>query len=69
MRTDEREGLISLVRLIGQPAPERWVDQWISVPNRRLDGRRPLDMCSDRSSRLRIYAVAAIDADLQSLDP
>lgn len=66
MRADEREGLICLVRLLGQPAPEEWTDRWINVPNPRLDGQRPLDICRDRPTRLRIYAVAAIDADPQS---
>lgn len=66
MRADELEGLICLVRLIGHPAPQRWVEQWVSEPNPRLEGQRPSDVCIDRSTRLRVYSVAAFDAGQKS---
>lgn len=63
MRSEDRNALVELIRLIGQPEPERWVDKWIEEPHPRLGGQRPSQVCINRSSRLRVYSIAAVDAD------
>lgn len=68
MTNDELEGLLGLVRLAGQPHPEAWVADWLEMPHAKLDGRRPKDSFTNRSARLYVYAIAAVEADFSLLD-